>query len=158
AEEDSADEELTDPPTEGEAPEPHERNSVTPSEPAGGFYPEPFDSAPVTTWEAPVPPADSAAAEASEAPEPHEEHEPTLAAWQEEWHLQGERTAQRNLDQENADTAAVWDEAHADHTGSPASEPDSIALRVAEESVVAAEISDAATTGNGAESETGSVE
>src|SRR5437762_12060133 len=52
----------------------------------------------------------------------------------------------------------MWDEAHADHTGSPNSEPESIALRVAEESVVAAEIADVPAIGNGAEAEAGNVE
>src|SRR5204863_5515407 len=171
---DTADEEFADRPAESEPSETHaagahatetpatetyESTSVRPSEPAGGFYPEPFDSAPVTNWEAPLPPAESAAAEPSEAPEPHEEPEPTLAAWQEEWQLQGARPAdQENADQKTPHPAAGWDEGHADHAGNPASEPDSIALRVAEESVVAAEIADATSAGNGAENEAGSVE
>jgi len=171
---DTADEEFADRPAESEPSETHaagahatetpatetyESTSVRPSEPAGGFYPEPFDSAPVTNWEAPLPPAESTAAEPSEAPEPHEEPEPTLAAWQEEWQLQGARPAdQENADQKTPHPAAGWDEGHADHAGNPASEPDSIALRVAEESVVAAEIADATSAGNGAENEAGSVE
>ena len=126
------------------------------SEPAGGFYPEPFGSAPPTDWEAPLPPAESAS-EPHAASEPAEEVEPTLAAWQED-----RQSATRSADDESVHAEAAWDEADADRAASPGSEPQSIALRVAEESVVAAEIGDAARTGhlNGeaGEAEVGSVE
>jgi len=126
------------------------------SEPAGGFYPEPFGSAPPTDWEAPLPPAESAS-EPLAASEPAEEVEPTLAAWQED-----RQSATRSADDESVHAEAAWDEADADRAASPGSEPQSIALRVAEESVVAAEIGDAARTGhlNGeaGEAEVGSVE
>src|SRR6266550_2047194 len=87
-------------------------------------------------------------------PETAEEVEPTLAAWQEERRAETAHSANG----EDADRAAGWDEAHVDHTGSPGSEPESIALRVAEVSVVAAEIAHVPAIGNGAEAEGGSVE
>jgi len=128
------------------------------SEPAGGFYPAPFDSAPATDWEAPLPPVERAA-EPPAASEPPEEVEPTLAAWQEDRQFSATRSADHD---ESVHAEAVWDEADADRAASPGSEPQSIALRVGEESVVAAEIIDTPRTGhlNGeaAEVEVGSVE
>jgi ribonuclease E len=127
------------------------------SEPVGGFYSAPFDSAPPTDREAPLPPADSAAAPPA-APEPPEEVEPTLAAWQEDRQF----SATRSADDEGAHAEAAWDEADADRAAGPGSEPQSIALRVAEESVVAAEIIDTPRpshlNGEGGETELGTVE
>ena len=127
------------------------------SEPVGVFYPEPFGSAPPTDWGAPLPPTESAA-EPPAASEPPEEVEPTLAAWQEDRKF----SATRSADDESAHAEAVWDEADADRAANPGSEPQSIALRVAEESVVAAEIIDTSRTshlnGEGRETELGTVE
>src|SRR6267154_4149844 len=153
----SEEEELArDRPHDSERSEVGDGAPAAPSEPAGGFYPEPFGSAPPTDWEAPLPPAESAA-EMPAASEPAEEVEPTLAAWQED-----RQSATRSADDESVHAEAAWDEADADRAASPGSEPQSIALRVAEESVVAAEIGDAARPGhlNGeaGEAEVGSVE
>ena len=159
AEDEAAAEEETasDRPDDGDHSEPRDGEvgygEPAATEPAGAFYPEPPDSVPPTNWEAPLPSAEHAA-DPLEHPEPPEEVEPTLAAWQEERRSETAHSANG----EDADRAAVWDEAHVDHTGSPGSEPESIALRVAEESVVAAEIAHVPAIGNGAEAEGGSVE
>jgi ribonuclease E len=144
-------------PHDSERSEPGGGEPAAVSEPAGGFYPAPFDSAPPTDWEAPLPSVESAA-EPPAASEPAEEVEPTLAAWQEDRQL----SATRSADDESAHAEAAWDEADADRAAGPGSEPQSIALRVAEESVVAAEIIDTPRTGHlngeGGEAEVGTVE
>jgi ribonuclease E len=127
-------------------------------EPAAAYHPEPPDSARPTDWEASLPQAEYTAEHAAppaEAPEPPEEVEPTLAAWQEE---RRSETAHPANGESTDHQPSMWDEAHADHTGTSEPQPESIALRVAAESVVVAEIADMPVIGNGLEAETGTVE
>jgi ribonuclease E len=121
------------------------------------------DAAPATDWNAPPPPAEAApdhapdqVADHAEGSEHYQEPEPTLAAWQEDW--RPPPTGQENASDHSTQTTDLWDEAHADGVGGQGSEPGSIALRAAEESVVSAEIGDAPINGDAAEPVTGTVE
>ena len=73
-----------------------------------------------------------------EAAEPPEEAEPTLAAWQEEQGVPLDSGSENG----NADIAELPDPVSTAGIGEFGSEPDAIALRAAEDSIVAAEIGD----------------
>jgi ribonuclease E len=122
---------------------------AVPAEPASDFHHEPFESVPPTDWEA-SPPAGTG----PQPPDLHHEAEP--APWDREW----QPATAHSADVSHPDNAP-WDEpdaerADTDRAGDEPAEPGSIALRVTEESVVAAEIADASAHANGAGS--GSVE
>jgi ribonuclease E len=130
--------------------EARDHEPAVPAEPASEFHSEPFESVPPTDWEASPPPAGTG----PQPPDAHHEAEP--APWDREW----QPATAHSADVSHPDNAP-WDEpdaerADTDRAGAEPAEPGSIALRVAEESVVAAEIADASARANGAGS--GSVE
>src|SRR5207302_425648 len=89
---------------------------------------------------------------AAALPEPVPVPEATLAAWQEDWQPPPTGPVQHETASHDSNQATVlWDEAHADGVGSQGSEPGSIALRAAQESVVSAEIADTPVNGDAAE-------
>ncbi|HEX4736061.1 MAG TPA: ribonuclease E/G, partial [Allosphingosinicella sp.] len=136
----------------------HEGEATPTSEPGQDFHAAVTDAAPATDWSAPLPPAEPAP-EHSEGSEHYQEPEPTLAAWQEDWQPPPTGPAQHETASHDSNQATVlWDEAHADGVGSQGSEPGSIALRAAEESVVSAEIADTPVNGDAAEPVRGTVE
>src|SRR5947209_8793629 len=142
----------------GEHAERHEGEATPTSEPGQDFHAAVTDAAPTTDWSAPLPPAEPAP-EHSEGSEHYQEPEPTLAAWQEDWQPPPTGPVQHETASHDSNQATVlWDEAHADGVGSQGSEPGSIALRAAEESVVSAEIADTPVNGDAAEPVRGTVE
>src|SRR5947209_10494242 len=142
----------------GEHAERHEGEATPTSEPGQDFHAAVTDAAPATDWSAPLPPAEPAP-EHSEGSEHYQEPEPTLAAWQEDWQPPPTGPVQHETASHDSNQATVlWDEAHADGVGSQGSEPGSIALRAAEESVVSAEIADTPVNGDVAEPVRGTVE
>src|SRR5712672_3131084 len=142
----------------GEHAERHEGEATPTSEPGKDFHAAVTDPAPPADWNAPLPPAEPAADHA-EGSEHYQEPEPTLAAWQEDWQPPPTGPAQHETASHDSNQATVlWDEAHADGVGSQGSEPGSIALRAAQESVVSAEIADTPVNGEAAEPVRGTVE
>ena len=142
----------------GEYAERHEGEATPTSEPGQDFHAAVTDAAPATDWSAPLPPAEPAP-EHSEGSEHYQEPEPTLAAWQEDWQPPPTGPVQHETASHDSNQATVlWDEAHADGVGSQGSEPGSIALRAAQESVVSAEIVDTPVNGDAAEPVRGTVE
>src|SRR5947209_79854 len=142
----------------GEHAERHEGEATPTSEPGQDFHAAVTDAAPTTDWSAPLPPAEPAP-EHSEGSEHYQEPEPTLAAWQEDWQPPPTGPVQHETASHDSNQATVlWDEAHADGVGSQGSEPGSIALRAAQESVVSAEIADTPVNGDAAEPVRGTVE
>src|SRR5438477_1243127 len=142
----------------GEHAERHEGEATPTSEPGQDFHAAVTDAAPATDWSAPLPPAEPAP-EHSEGSEHYQEPEPTLAAWQEDWQPPPTGPVQHETASHDSNEATVlWDEAHADGVGSQGSEPGSIALRAAQESVVSAEIADTPVNGDAAEPVRGTVE
>src|SRR5438067_1155934 len=142
----------------GEHAERHEGEATPTSEPGQDFHAAVTDVAPATDWSAPLPPAEPAP-EHSEGSEHYQEPEPTLAAWQEDWQPPPTGPVQHETASHDSNQATVlWDEAHADAVGSQGSEPGSIALRAAQESVVSAEIADTRVNGDAAEPVRGTVE
>src|SRR5216110_387318 len=145
-------------PHHGEHAERHEGEATPTSEPGQDFHAAVTDAASATDWSAPLAPAEPAP-EHSEGSEHYQEPEPTLAAWQEDWQPPPTGPAQHETASHDSNQATVlWDEAHADGVGSQGSEPGSIALRAAEESVVSAEIADTPVNGDVAEPVRGTVE
>src|SRR5947208_8742903 len=145
-------------PRYGEHAERHEGEATPTSEPGQDFHAAVTDAASATDWSAPLPPAEPAP-EHSEGSEHYQEPEPTLAAWQEDWQPPPTGPAQHETASHDSTQATVlWDEAHADGVGSQGSEPGSIALRAAQESVVSAEIADTPVNGDAAEPVRGTVE
>src|SRR5437763_4458633 len=142
----------------GEHAERHEGEATPTSEPGQDFQTAVTDAASATDWSAPPPPAQPGP-EHSEGSEDYQEPEPTLAAWQEDWQPPPTGPAQHETASHDSNRATVlWDEAHADGVGSQGSEPGSIALRAAQESVVSAEIADTPVNGDAAEPVRGTVE
>src|SRR5437762_9994837 len=142
----------------GEHGERHEGEATPKSEPGHDLHAAGTDPAPPADWNAPLPPPDPGP-EHSEGSEHYQEPEPTLAAWQEDWQPPPTGPAQHETASHDSNQATVlWDEAHADAVGSQGSEPGSIALRAAEESVVSAEIADTPVNGDAAEPVRGTVE
>src|SRR5438067_4377187 len=142
----------------GEHAERHEGEATPTSEPGQDFHAAVTDAAPATDWSAPLPPAEPAP-EHSEGSEHYQEPEPTLAAWQEDWQPPPSGpAAHETAAYDSTQTAGLWDEAHADRVGGQGSEPGSIALRAAEQSVVSAELADAPVNGDAGEPVTGTVE
>src|SRR5438874_52307 len=142
----------------GEHGERHEGEATPTSEPGQDFHAAVTDAAPATDWSAPLPPAEPAP-EHSEGSEHYQEPEPTLAAWQEDWQPPPTGPAQHEpASHDSSQSTVLWDDAHADGLGSQGSEPGSIALRAAQESVVSAEIADTPVNGDAAEPVRGTVE